>query len=44
MAIGVESKYNSKILSYIAVVIDTVGLVYTLLLAFKKDKEKYLKN
>lgn len=44
LAIYVESKYNSKILTYISMSVDVAGIPYTLWSAMKRDKEKYLKE
>lgn len=44
IAIYLDNKYNFKIFSYISMGIDVVGVMYTLGPAWKKNKEKYLKN
>ena len=44
VAVCLENECNSKIPSYIAMVVNAVGLIYTLGSALKKDKEKYLKD
>lgn len=43
LAVYLESKYNSRIPTYISMVVNSVGVIYTLWSALKKDKEKYLK-
>ena len=42
LAIFLESKYNSKIPTYISIALDTIGVIYTFWTALKKDKKKYL--
>lgn len=42
LAIVLENIYNSKIPTYISVIFDFFGIVYTLWGAVKKDKAKYL--
>lgn len=44
LAIYAESKYNSKIPTYISMSVDVAGIPYTLWSAMKRDKEKYLKE
>ena len=44
LAIYLESKYDSKIPTYISIIVDAVGVIFTLLIALKRDKEKYLEN
>lgn len=44
LAIYLESKCKSKIPMYISMVVNAVGVSYTLWSALKRDKEKYLNN
>ena len=44
LAIYLESKFNSKFPMYISMGVNAVGVLFTLWSAFKRDREKYLKN
>lgn len=41
-AVYLENKYEIKIILYVLSVVDAVGVFFTLWIALKKDKEKYL--
>lgn len=43
-AIILEKKYNCHVFSIIVAIIDVIGVIASIILIFKKDKEKYFGN